>query len=652
MVGSVSGESGLRESSMPTTLQAVASYMIAFCVATMIGAPAAACPVETDVCWALSCSQQQQNSESTVAVGRLKKSQSPDERLEATLVDLKRSSAPQEEPKSDDAKPNSAPQDEAKDQALQDLAEADVVHFFDIAALNSRWYRDPWALLNKPIYEINEPGDEFWDPYRQNILKGDFPLDDDDFFFRFTLTEKMTVEARNVPTARGITGPGPNNSSFFGDGDGLALSAKTAVTFDFFKGQEAFKPVDWRIRITPVFDFSSLNVNELGVINPNVNKGKNLHTTQISLQEALLEIHLFTWNDRYDFMSSEIGIFAFRSDFRGFIFDDINAGVRIFGNADDNKWQYNAVFFNMLEKDTNSLLNRFDERDQQVLILNLYRQDFLLKGYNSMISFHWNHDQRSSNFNINNFLTRPQPVGSARLKQVDAYYLGWAGEGHFGRFNITHAFYQVFGQEENNAFSGGDTNINAQFAAFEVSYDFDWLRVRLYGMYASGDDDPLDGDGEAFDAIVDAPNFAGGEFSYFNRQEVRLLGVGLTPRFSFLPDLTSSKNEGQANFVNPGLFLFGAAIDVELTPTWRAQLGVNYLRFAETEPLEIYLELEDVDNEIGVEIFFGTLYRPLLTNNILISVGASVLFPGDGMQKLYQSDDTLYSVFLDVTITY
>ena len=549
---------------------------------------------------------------------------------------------PQEEPKSAEQKA-----DEELDQSIDEVEQ--LPHF---AEMPDRWYRDPWALLPGPTYEINEPGDKLWDPYRQNVLKGDFPIIGEDIFLRLTLTERFLAEFRNVPTGTFITGPNPNNAGFFGEGKQFFLNSKTAFTIDLFQGQEAFKPVEWRVRITPVVDITYLDVQELGAVNINVNDGSDRTTGDIALQEALVEIHLADLSDRYDFLSSEVGIFPFRSDFRGFIFDDVNLGVRLFGNYDENKWQYNAVFFNMLEKDTNSELNRLDWRDQQVLILNVYRQDFIFLGYTAQLSFHWNHDQRDSHFNQNDFLTRPQPVGLAREKQVDAYYLGWAGEGHFGRFNITHAFYQVFGSEENNAFAAQDTDINAQFFALELSYDFDWLRLRGYFMYASGDKDARDDDAEGFDAILDAPNFGGGEFSYWNRQELRLLGVALTPRLSFLPDLTSSKIEGQANFVNPGLILLGAAVDVEITPEWRAQLGFNYMRFAETNPLEVYLEVEDVPDEIGAEVFFGSTYRPLLTNNIILNVGAAVFFPGEGFEKIYQMDDTLYSVFVDVILTY
>ena len=63
----------------------------------------------------------------------------------------------------------------------------------------------------------------------------------------------------------------------------------------------------------------------------------------------------------------------------------------------------------------------------------------------------------------------------------------------------------------------------------------------------------------------------------------------LTPPDSLLPDLRSSKDEGQANFVNPGIFLVNAGTDFDLTPKLRGFVNVNYLRFMRTEPLELLL---------------------------------------------------------------
>jgi hypothetical protein len=97
------------------------------------------------------------------------------------------------------------------------------------------------------------------------------------------------------------------------------------------------------------------------------------------------------------------------SDFRGFIFNDTNLGVRIFGNYDNNRWQYNIAAFDMLEKDTDSDLNEFSRREQQIYVANVFRQDLIWKGYTGELSFLSNFDH-----------------------YAQAYYLGWTGDGHIG----------------------------------------------------------------------------------------------------------------------------------------------------------------------------------------------------------------------------
>ena len=90
-----------------------------------------------------------------------------------------------------------------------------------------------------------------------------------------------------------------------------------------------------------------------------------------------------------------------------------------------------------------------------------------------------------------------------------------------------------------------------------------------------------------FDAILDNPNIAGGSFSFWNRQGIRLAqtGVALVGRSSIMPSLRSSKTEGQASFVNPGVFLYNVGLDAELTPKLRTTLNVSYMRFQNTTTL-------------------------------------------------------------------
>jgi hypothetical protein len=525
----------------------------------------------------------------------------------------------------------------------------------DFEPFRSRWFAPGRAVagVEPPEYIVNERAHP-WNPYRQNLLKGDFPIaGTEDLFFAFTATNRLFVEKRDVPTGSGITGPGPVATGFFGDGDQTFVQDDLALSFDLFRGQQAFKPVDWRLRVTPVFNYTRLEVEEVGVVVIDPAQGTTRERGDITLQEAFVEYHLFDWNDRYDFASIEAGVLPFRSDFRGFLFEDTNLGVRFFGNADQNKWQYNVAFFDQLDKDTNSGLVRYEDRDQNVLIANVYRQDpFGLLGYTTSLSFHWNRDRREVEFDDNAFLIAPQPVGNFTPSELDAYYIGWAGEGHFGRWNVTHALYRAFGRETQNPIAARGTDIEARFAALEISYDIDWWRPRAFALWASGDSDPRDGEAEGFDAIVDAPAFGGGGFSFWNSQGLKFVGTSLTNPGSPLADLQTSKTQGQANFVNPGVLLLGAAVDAELTPKWRGQVGFQYLRFDKTETLEFLLQAADIDKSIGLELFAGTQYRPFLTNNVILQAGGGVLFPDDGFARIYDSDSERFNVFVNVITTW
>ena len=97
--------------------------------------------------------------------------------------------------------------------------------------------------------------------------------------------------------------------------------------------------------------------------------------------------------------------------------------------------------------------------------------------------------------------------------------------------------------------------------------------------------------------------------------------------------------------MNPGLLLLGGAIDVEITPKWRAQGGASYLRFVNTSSLENFLQVPGIEKGIGVDLFLGTQYRPLLNNNIIWQLGVNALIPDDGFSRLYTSDSTQFSAF-------
>ena len=425
---------------------------------------------------------------------------------------------------------------------------------------------------------------------------------------------------------------------------------------DVSHGDAAFKPTDWRFHVTPVFDVNYLTVSELGVVDPDVEQGLSRGRTWFALQEWFFETKIADTSPYYDFFSARVGSQPFVSDFRGFIFNDTNRAVRLFGTRFANRDQFNVLFFDQLEKDTDSGLNTFDDRGQYVLIMNYYRQDFLFPGYTAEVSFHYDHDKASTHYDDNGFLVRPDPAGIAMPHQIDAYYIGIAGDGHIGPINVSDALYYVFGHDDANPLAGRPVQISAGMAALELSYDRDWVRFRTSAFYASGDHNISSGAATGFDSILDEPNFAGGKFSYWQRQQIGLLGVNLVNRFSLLPDLRASKDEGQANFVNPGLQLLNIGMDFDLTPKLRVITNANYLWFDSTNVLEQFVFQDKIHRTIGADLSLGAEYRPLLNNNIIFDAGIAGLIPGQGFRDLYTNIDggvrPPIAGFMDVTLTY
>jgi len=547
----------------------------------------------------------------------------------------------------------------------------------------------------------------FWHPYLQSQLKGDAPIIGQDIFLNLTLNNFSQFETRRLPTPSGVSASRPNSSEFFGRGEQLFFANDFSIGIDLFKGETAFKPVVWALRLLAVANYNYITVKENNVLDPDPrgpgftappgplvfpNPGDPFsglgpglirlpgdlahtryttrHKDWYALQEAFVEIHLRDLTNNYDFISSRFGIQPFVSDFRGFIFNDTNLGVRVFGNYDNNLWQYNVIALDMLEKDTYSDLNKFDRRDQQIFVANVYRQDFFAKGYTAQLSFHANFDGGERHFDKNDSITRPAPIGAVRDHYVQAYYLGWAGDGHIGKLNISHAVYQAFGEDSFNGIAQQRVDINAQMAALELSIDKDWLRFKLSGFYASGDPDPRNSHATGFDTIFDRPFFIGGPFSFYVHQGFNLAGtaVNFKQRDSLVIDLRTSKSEGQSNFVNPGAFILGYGNDAEITPKLKAFMNVNYIWMMETEPIRQVLLTNHASNEFGLDCSLGFQFRPLLTNNIIVTAGAGFLIPGAGYKDIYRAntdpvfgypgpapakvDSFLYSGIFTITLTY
>ncbi len=513
---------------------------------------------------------------------------------------------------------------------------------------------DRWRIMES--LGVNTP---WYDPYNQNVLKGDKPVFGEDWFFAFTGISDTLLEPRGIPTPVGPqSSPSPGSNDVLGDTDQVIFAQTFLTSFLLYKGDTAFKPPDIEFKAALAFNYNRVQTEEVRALQLDPRLGKVRDDGFIGVQELFVTRDLRTVSARYDVDEVRVGIQPFSSDFRGFLFQDNQLGVRFFGNRDNNKWQYNAAWFRRLEKDFNSGLNDVTEspRDDDILLASLYRQDFPFIGFTSQAIVAWNRNREDESFyDSNGFIQRPAAIGREAPRTYDVGYIGYNGDGHIGRLNLTVAAYLALGDQSAGVFVPQGTDIRAGFFAAEASMDFDWTRVRGSVAWASGDDDPFDDRSTGFDAIFENPIFAGADTSYWVRQNIPLIGgggVALASRNGLLANLRSSKEQGQSNFDNPGIRLVGLGADFDLTPQSRLSTNVNHLWFDDTAILRAVRAQPNVDRDIGTDVSAAWIWRPFFTQNIVFRLSAATLLPGRGLKDLYGDDTRYYTVLGNLIFTY
>lgn len=522
---------------------------------------------------------------------------------------------------------------------------------------------DRWRLVEAVGVKEN-----WWDPYNQNTLKADRPLFDD-WFINIGAISDTVYEPRGLPTpVAPQSTENPNSVDLFGREDQRIFSQNVIGSLSFIKGDTAYKPPDYEFRFTPVFNYNHVKVKEDRVLRIDPRAGTRRGDSHVGIQELFFDYHIRNVSPRYDFDSVRVGIQPMTLDFRGFLFQDNQLGIRVFGNRDENRFQYNIGWFRRLEKNTNSGLNTFSRkiRDDDLFFVNLYRQDVPVLGYTVQGVVAYNRNREGNDpafFDTNGFLQRPASIGFERPSGYDVAYAGFNGDGHFGRFNLTHAIYGAFGTVDANPFTSAtrpeEAKIRAFFAAAEPSIDFDWIRVRLQGLYSSGDKDPFDNKARGFDAVFQNPQFAGAETSFWIRQPVPLIGgggVALSERNGLLINLKPSKEHGQSNFINPGTVLLGAGADFDLWPEFRISANVNHLSMVSTEVVETLRNQPLSSKSIGWDVSVATIYRPTFIQNVVLRTSGAMLIGGGGFKELFRvsgdNGDRFYTVLVNLILTY
>lgn len=530
---------------------------------------------------------------------------------------------------------------------------------------------DRWRLIES----LGLVRENLFDPYNQNTYKGDrpinrakvpwLPIKGDDWFFVANLISDSVYEPRTFPIPVGVqTTEDPDRNDVFGNDFSQVFSQTFIAGFALLKGSTTFKPPTIEYRVTLAYNVNYVDVPERRVLFVEPSRPSHRLDQFLGVQEAFVDYHFSQFdNDRFDFISIRAGIQPFQSDFRGFLFNDQQLGVRLFGSRDNNRFQFNLGAFWRLEKDTNSGLNAVlrSPRDDFVFVANAYRQDFLIPALTSQFTVVYNMNREADDIQIdtNGFPVRPALLGTLRGREYDVVYLGYNMDGRVGRVNLTGSFYWALGEDRNSFFTDRPADINAQFAALEASYDRNWMRFRLSAAYASGDSDPYDDTEGGFDAIFENPVFAGADTSYWIRQTIPFAGGGraisVNGRNGLLNSLRSSKEQGQSNFNNPGLILAGVGADFDLTPQFRLSANANHLWFEDTSTLQVLRNEGSIPKEIGFDLSAAAIWRPKANQNIVFRLSAATLLAGDGFKDLFTArggGQEFVSVLANVVLTY
>ncbi len=482
--------------------------------------------------------------------------------------------------------------------------------------------KDRWGtydLAGHPEYTFNP-----FDPYHQNTLKADYPMAGD-FFIQVNALNTDVYKSRSNLDFRNVF-PGQtfnSHNNFFNE--------NAFYGFELRHHADVFVPSNFKLHIDGVFDYKR-DINAV-----NAGDASNAHVF-----DAFVDVRLFdSGHDNFDLTFLRGGIQAFQSDFHGLIFNDEGLGGRIFGEFKKNRIRYDIVGLKLFQKNAVSGFIDFSQPSRHdVGIFRFTFEDFLVKGWNSEWSVHFNYDPRTI-------------IATGHIAGLNTVYFGNTMNGHLGRWIFNPAVYGVVGKAD-HVVAGAPVrhDVAAWMGLVDLEYPLDFVKFRFGYSYVSGDNNPNDNKDHGFDSISDAVQLFGGPISYFVGENIKFGAGDFVRANSFYPSLRGAN--GQANYVNPGLQLVNTGMDVTVSPRVQMALNANYTRFNDTGAFVNSTNILHKDGGIEGNAFFRI--KPFLhqiNQNVVLDLGVSALHPLQGLQDMFQTNKSVvYSTFVALRLVY
>jgi hypothetical protein len=172
------------------------------------------------------------------------------------------------------------------------------------------------------------------------------------------------------------------------------------------------------------------------------------------------------------------------------------------------------------------------------------------------------------------------------------------------------------------------------------------ITPHIGGFYASGDNDPFDGDATGFDAISDRVNVWGSKgFMIGDRVSLGALG-GRTVMRQNSPYTSLRDTDANSNFVNPGAVAVNIGLNTK--PFDKLSLDTNFTQFwwRATDSLEAIMAAlgtpNNLGNTLGFELNMEANYK--LTDKLNINVSGTIYKTHQEMRKIYGDNDLLTKI--------
>jgi len=519
------------------------------------------------------------------------------------------------------------------------------------SALRSAWADDeiPQELIPDPEGELklfDAAGHEvdyrkinrLTDPYNQNILKGDFPIDGKHLYFVFNgISDATYISGRSfIP----VVNNNFNNSFDFFD--------NVTTSIEFFSGTTAvFEPKRWDFKITPVFNFNDIP-------SPPAGQAGFVNEPFVGFQEAFVNVKLADLSPFFDTLNVQGGIFGVKNDFEGFIYNDQNRSAQMTATLDANQVQPAVFFSDRVFKDAVSALNTGIRRNDEVAGFNYVLND-IKPGLDLNLIYTHNNDTQLGLVKVNKI--NPNEA-------LNVNYLGAAVQGVAGRFDLSAGAYWAFGQDQNAFLTGAPENINSGMGFIKLDYPINFWKPHVALLVCTGQSQVnANNQASGWDSINDATNFFGGQFSFFEGNNIvgnfvnpkgQNKAVFLSRANSVIPSIRNGNQT--SNFVNPGLVAFNAGVDVQLHP--KVTLFTNYNAFSFQQNPGTFAVIDpalpgEMGQNICTEASFGFFIRPGLADDFEINTGVCfTTFDPSLAHAIFGNNQSVTSYILRLTTTY